>query len=224
MDPVIKVIIINKNFFLFIILFNLICSHGIAASSKDTRMCTYQTYKWNVNRNLAEEIETVRHAYSELKPEEVDTETGCTVCVEDQEIIDIPGLSPFRLCKNLAASVRVTLTQLLKQGEPIHEVTGYRVGKTRGAIDKNGNRTLFSIHSFGIAIDINPEENGLYADCPTLGPRCRLIRGGHWIAGKRGALTADGAVVTGLKKAGLQWGGELKGNLKDFMHFSPTGY
>lgn len=177
-----------------------------------------------MQRKRAVEIEQIRHAYSKLKPEEVDAETGCTVCMEDQEIIDIPGLSPFRLCKQLAASVRMTLTQLVKQGEPIHEVIGYRVGKTRGAIDRNGNRTLFSIHSFGIAIDINQEENGLYTDCPIFGPGCKLIRGGHWIAGRRGALTADSAVVRALKKAGLRWGGELEGNLKDFMHFSPTGY
>jgi len=116
------------------------------------------------------------------------------------------------------------LERLQRAGEPINEIIAYRVGRTRGDADRNGNRTGFSNHSFGIALDINPKQNGLYHDCPVFGPSCRLVRGGPWRPGEAGALTADGATVREMKAAGFHWGGEIEGRQKDFMHFSPSGY
>jgi hypothetical protein len=195
-----------------------------AAAGEDGGLCTYRTYVWNVNAGRALRFETVSHPYRATKAEERDPVTGCTVCSEDQETVSLPPLAPFQICRKIAPAVRESLRALLDKGETIHEVTGYRVGKTRGGVDANGNRTLFSNHSFGIAIDVNERQNGLYDNCPVFGPRCRLVRGGAWRPGVRGTLTAHSAVVTALKQAGLRWGGEIDGNLKDFMHFSPTGY
>jgi hypothetical protein len=96
--------------------------------------------------------------------------------------------------------------------------------KSRGAADGNGNRIGFSNHSFGTAIDINPEQNGLYDNCITFGPQCRLLRGGEWRPGTPGTLDKNGDIVTLFKQAGFQWGGEIVGKQKDFMHFSLTGY
>lgn len=120
--------------------------------------------------------------------------------------------------------MRAELSELLQSGEKIYEVVGYRVGMTRGNVDQDGNRTVFSNHSFGTALDINPGQNGLYENCVQFGPNCRLIRGGAWKQGREGTLTVDSATVQGMQRLGLRWGGEIKGRQKDFMHFSITGY
>jgi hypothetical protein len=112
----------------------------------------------------------------------------------------------------------------MENGERIFSVVGYRVGMTRGNFDALGNRTRFSNHSFGIAIDINEQQNGLYDRCITFGPACRLRRGGNWIPGQEGSLTPESPVVKAMKRIGMKWGGEIEGHQKDFMHFSPSGY
>lgn len=186
--------------------------------------CTYQTYKWNTKLKRAVERRTVQHSYANLDKSEIDSLTGCTVCQEDQVHIKLPGIKTFAVCKLLAEDLKKTLLELIKQGEHIYDVTGYRVGMTRGKIDKENNRTRFSNHSFGIALDINVQQNGLYDRCIMFSSACRLIRGGAWIPGKKGSLTSEGSIVRRMKQLGFQWGGKIAGKQKDFMHFSPTGY
>ncbi len=164
------------------------------------------------------------HPYSQLMPEEIDPATGCTVCSEDQVPVVLPRLRPFSVCYKVAPQISHVMSHLVKNGAPIHSVVGYHVIKSRGAADKDGNRTEFSNHSFGAAIDINPDLNGLYDHCVKFGPECRLLRGGAWRAGVPGTLDRDSDVVSLLKQAGFKWGGEIAGSQKDFMHFSLTGY
>ena len=146
------------------------------------------------------------------------------MCEEDQRLIKIGTLPPFKVCKKWASDIRYHLTKLLNAGEPIYKVAGYRVGMTRGDIDDRGNRIQFSNHSFGIAIDINDEQNGLYDHCMVFGPDCRLRKGGEWEPGNKASLTKNSHVVQVMKRLGFKWGGEIKGSQKDFMHFSPSGY
>ena len=198
-----------------------------SAQTADTvpTTCTYDTYRWNVEQRKAVEYSHVSHPYSELSEEEVDQGTGCTVCTEDQVTLKISTLPPFRTCRKLAANVKQTLEQLVQQGEPIDEVVGYRVGKTRGDVDASGNRTRFSNHSYGVAMDINPKQNGLYENCIEFGPQCRLIKGGPWQPDLTPlSLRPDGRTVAAMRSIGLKWGGEIKGKQKDFMHFSISGY
>lgn len=166
----------------------------------------------------------VRHAYGELIREEIDPVTGCTVCTEDQETIAISPLPTFSVCAKLAPRVRSAVEYLIANGQPIRSVTGYRVIKSRGPVDASGNRTEFSNHSFGTAIDINPEQNGLYDNCIDFGPQCLLIRGGEWRPGTPGTIEKNSDIVVRFKQAGFKWGGEIAGKQKDFMHFSLTGY
>ena len=186
--------------------------------------CTYQTYKWNVKLKRAVEIKQVQHSYSSLEQFEVDSQTGCTVCQEDQVTINLPGIKPFSVCRLIANDLNQTLRNLIHSGELIYEVTGYRVGMTRGEVDNNFNRTRFSNHSFGIALDINPAQNGLYDQCQVFSESCRLLRGGPWRPGYMGSLTKDSQIVRQLTRLGFNWGGLIQGKQKDFMHFSPTGY
>ena len=208
---------------LFWSIFSFFCYiSAVAAEPPET--CSYETFVWNVARSRSVQHVKVHHSYHELDPEEIDPATGCTVCSEDQEYIQLPHMASFRICKNLAPAVRTALSGLIASGEPVFEVIGYRVGKTRGRADENGNRTGFSNHSYGIALDINPGMNGLYTNCYSFGVGCRLLRGGAWRPDKPGGLSATSPIVEALKQAGFQWGGEIQGRQKDFMHFSPSGY
>ena len=186
--------------------------------------CTYEMQVWNVNLRSSAQAKKVRHPYDDLSPAETDNATGCTVCSEDQILVDIPPLQPFSVCHRLASRVRTVVHDLLRSGTPLHTVIGYRVIKSRGPVDAQGNRTGFSNHSFGTAIDINPEQNGLYDNCIEFGPQCRLNRGGEWHPGTPGTLERNGEIVSLFKRAGFRWGGEIAGKQKDFMHFSLTGY
>ena len=186
--------------------------------------CTYQTYTWNTRLKKAVNFKTVHHPYSEVSPLEKDKKTGCTVCREDQRQIHLLNIKPFYMCRLYADRVRHALLQLMQRGVYIRTAVGYRVGKTRGDADARGLRTRFSNHSFGIALDINSGQNGLYDQCLQFDPHCRLIRGGPWRPDQLGSLRSDGPVVQKMKQLGFRWGGEIAGKQKDFMHFSPSGY
>ncbi len=187
--------------------------------------CSYNTWRWNVHSKQTVQHERVVRPYHLLHADERDTSTGCTVCEEDQVKIDVAGLPVFYLCKNIAANVKAVLVELQRQSAPIKTVIGYRVGRSRGKIDARGNRSDFSNHSFGVALDINTDHNGLYIQCFNFGPQCLLSRGGAWRPNLDPySLTGNSQIVRALKAIGLLWGGEIAGQQKDFMHFSPSGY
>jgi len=188
------------------------------------RACTYRTYSWNAAARRAEDVRELRKAYTDLAASERDASTGCTVCEEDQVEVRIPDVAPFRVCRIVAARVERALLAARASGFALRTVTAYRVGRTRGEVDATGRRTGFSNHSFGIAVDVNEATNGLYDRCARFGPGCRLIRGGPWRPGEPTAITRDGALVAAFAAEGFAWGGEIAGQQKDFMHFSPSGY
>jgi hypothetical protein len=187
-------------------------------------MCTYRTYTWNVVARTAVDNRVVRHPYSSVTEAETHAPTGCTVCQEDQVTIRLPDVPPFQVCRVLAPAIAEAVRAAVANGEPILTITGYRVGVTKGAADAQGNRTEFSLHSFGVALDVNERRNGLYDHCPVFGPSCRLLRGGPWRPGQAGTIAEGSAIVRELVRIGLRWGGQIEGQQKDFMHFSPTGY
>lgn len=188
------------------------------------KICSYSTYKWNTHLKKVVEFKQVQHSYSQLQDFEIDRKTGCTVCEEDQVSISVVGLPSFKVCKYFASNIENTLNQLIANQQPIFKIVAYRVGMTRGKADDQGNRTQFSNHSFGIALDINQDQNGLYDQCLKFNLQCRLRKGGVWNPRQKGSLTLNSPLVKSLKSIGFKWGGEIKGWQKDFMHFSPTGY
>lgn len=144
---------------------------------------------------------------------------GCTPCREDQVTVELANGLPLRLCHAVAERARDALDRALADGAVIGSIAGYRASMSRGPTDASGDRTELSDHAFGAALDVDEQQNGLYERCVVWGPRCRLIRGGPWVPGGAGSLTADGPVVRAMKAAGFAWGGELAGRQKDFMHF-----
>ncbi len=209
---------------LFVVII-LIVAASVRAEERQTPVtCTYHMQVWSVRTKQSIDTGLVAHSYSSLAPEEVDRETGCTVCSEDQIVINIPPLERFPVCYKLAPRVRMVVEELIRRRVPVFTIVGYHVIKSRGPLDESGNRTDFSNHSFGTAIDINPDLNGLYDHCVEFGPDCHLLRGGEWHPGRPGTLTSGDDVVSAFKSAGFRWGGEIAGKQKDFMHFSPSGY
>ncbi|MCP4471401.1 MAG: M15 family metallopeptidase [Gammaproteobacteria bacterium] len=195
-----------------------------ASAAGEDRYCTYSTYKWNAYQRSAVEFEEVSKLYSDLTPEEIDTQTDCSICREDQVSVLIAGKHSVQVCKHIAPSIESALSLATNAGQEIEEIRGYRVGMTKGALDGEGNRTQFSNHSFGTAIDVNPQNNGLYENCIDFGAHCILRKGGEWAKDHRLSLHAQSPVVIEMKLSGFKWGGEIQGKQKDFMHFSYSGY
>lgn len=185
--------------------------------------CTYHTWTWDTVKKKSVGHRKVVKGRAELDSTERGTVNGCSVCEEDQVELRITNLPPVRICKVFADSVRKALERAQTSGFPIHSLIGYRVGKSKGPTDNSGHRTEFSNHSYGTAIDINSEKNGLYDECVTFRPQCRLIRGGQYVASRSGAITKESTIYRAFRESGFRWGGEIDGRQKDFMHFSLDG-
>ena len=194
----------------------------ISHAEPDT--CTYRTYSWNTVSRQAVHQQVVHKSYRAVTAEERDLATGCTVCEEDQQVLIIKQLPPVTLCKKLVDKYRAALEQGVDQGQTINELTGYRPGRTKGGIDAEGNRLLFSNHAYGVALDVNTSANGLYDQCVKFDQQCRLVKGGKWDARQPLSLHAQSPLVKAMHEQGLLWGGQIEGYQKDFMHFSPSGY
>ena len=149
----------------------------------------------------------------------------CSVCEEDQIEIHIAGVESFKICRKLESQVLQALLKSRREGFELESVVGYRVGKTRGALNSRGLRTEFSNHSYGVALDVNASKNGLYDACFVFGPACRLLQGGIYNPERKDHSTISLAspLYKALVEAGFRWGGELAGKQKDFMHFSLSG-
>jgi len=185
--------------------------------------CSYSTWAWDTRTRQSVNHIRVSKPYAQLTAEEKDPHSSCTVCEEDQEQLHVDGAAPIYVCKVYAEAVRQVLNTLKVAGFPIRSLEAYRVGRSKGPTDKQGRRTQLSNHSFGTAIDINAELNGLYTDCFAFGPGCHLLRGGAWHPGQPGSITRDSVVYRAFSQAGWKWGGELFGRQKDYMHFSLAG-
>jgi hypothetical protein len=78
----------------------------------------------------------------------------------------------------------------------------------------------WSMHAFGLAVDINPVENpyvgcGQSRDATARRFRDRAVH-------RRGMVTRR--VIAAFRSVGWGWGGAWAGDTKDYMHFSSTGH
>lgn len=77
-----------------------------------------------------------------------------------------------------------------------------------------GNKSVLSHHSYGVACDINAQDNP-YSGWGSLAA---------WKPGVNPySITPDGTVVTTFNNYGWIWGGHWKYS-KDYMHFSFSGH
>lgn len=206
--------------FLILILFGI--GAPVFAADPDGP-CHYETWEWDVIRKRSVRHESVSKMKSDLSPEERGPIAGCSVCEEDQVEVRIETGPRFKVCRAWRDRVERALRQAVAQGFPLWNVVGYRVGRSKGPVSPEGARTRFSNHSYGTALDFNSGKNGLYDSCVRFGPSCRLVRGGAYRPGESGTVTPASSLYKFLTAEGLRWGGEIQGEQKDFMHFSPDG-
>ena len=78
----------------------------------------------------------------------------------------------------------------------------------------------WSMHAFGLAVDINPVENPYIGCGMSRDPRSKpyFNRSRHL----KGMVTPG--VIAAFRSIGWGWGGSWSGNTKDYMHFSSTGH
>lgn len=129
-------------------------------------------------------------------------------------LVDINGnsrMGRLTVHQAIASDIVNIYTQIAQAGFPIKDTYCY---SWRGMA---GNRQTTSHHSYGVACDINANEN-------------YMIRNGHVIAGsfwKPGvspySIEPNGPVVQAFSQYGWGWGGNWSSS-KDYMHFSFTGY
>jgi len=163
----------------------LICETALAGET-----CTYTDWAWHVPSGQ------------------------CSICIEDMTEVNVPGQQPVLMCHVIAPAVEAALIAAQDSGFEIESLTGYRVGRTKGSLDEDGRRTEYSHHSFGLAIDINADKNGLYDRCIEFGPACRLRRGGRtsafagavsYKAGKKTLCTSHWRGINQFHQAILQY-------------------
>jgi hypothetical protein len=78
----------------------------------------------------------------------------------------------------------------------------------------------WSMHAYGLAVDVNPTENPYIGCGQSRDPATRPYR--NRSRHRRGMV--DGRVVRAFASIGWGWGGSWSGNTKDYMHFSATGH
>jgi hypothetical protein len=78
----------------------------------------------------------------------------------------------------------------------------------------------WSMHAFGLAVDVNPVENPYVGCGQSRDPTARRFfdRSRH----RRGMVTAR--AIRAFASIGWGWGGSWAGNTKDYMHFSSNGH
>jgi hypothetical protein len=90
---------------------------------------------------------------------------------------------------------------------PIYSVQGYAW--------RSGNT---SEHNWGLAVDINPNENYMINSSGT------IVAGSFWApANSPHSIPENGDVVTAFNKYGFTWGGNAWKSSNDYMHFSYLG-
>lgn len=116
----------------------------------------------------------------------------------------------LKVHKAVASDVQQIFDQIQASGFRIKSVGAY---SWRGAAASN-NR---SHHSYGVAIDINPNENYMIKNGS-------IISGSFWKPGQNEySITSNGPVVRAFASKGWSWGGNWNSS-KDYMHFSLTGH
>jgi len=199
----------------------VICLLANTAHADD--VCSFEDWAWHSERKQAQDYQTIHTTRDQLRDNQRHPELPCSVCREDQSKITLSNGVSVEVCHILAQDIEMALEETLQSGFEIQSLKGYRVGRTRGALDERGLRTEYSNHSFGVAVDINADANGLYDRCVEWGPECRLRVGGEWDPRNPLSVVEGNAPHRHMTEIGLLWGGALEGRQKDFMHFSLTG-
>jgi D-alanyl-D-alanine carboxypeptidase len=78
----------------------------------------------------------------------------------------------------------------------------------------------WSMHAFGLAVDVNPRENPYVGCGQSRDPATKPYRDR---SRHRPGMVTSG-VIGAFRSIGWGWGGSWSGSTKDYMHFSSTGH
>jgi D-alanyl-D-alanine carboxypeptidase len=78
----------------------------------------------------------------------------------------------------------------------------------------------WSMHAYGLAVDLNPRENPYVGCGQSRDPKTRK----YFDRSRHRPLMVTRKVVRAFASVGWGWGGSWTGNTKDYMHFSSTGH
>jgi hypothetical protein len=78
----------------------------------------------------------------------------------------------------------------------------------------------WSMHAYGLAVDINPRENPYVGCGQSRDPKTRK----YFDRSRHRPLMVTRNTVRAFASVGWGWGGSWTGNTKDYMHFSSTGH
>jgi hypothetical protein len=78
----------------------------------------------------------------------------------------------------------------------------------------------WSMHAYGLAVDLNPVENPYVGCGQSRDPAARLYRDR---SRHRPGMVSQ-RVIQAFRSIGWGWGGSWTGNTKDYMHFSSSGH
>ena len=118
----------------------------------------------------------------------------------------------IRIHKSLAKDVQDVFQIAQNAGFRIYSAGGYSFRRMN-----NGSGSKLSHHSYGVAIDINPNENYSHRGST-------VYAGSFWSPQtSQYSIPKNGTLVKAFKSKGWKWGGEWSGNYQDYMHFSFTG-
>lgn len=114
--------------------------------------------------------------------------------------------------RSLASDVQDVFQKVQDAGFKIYEASGYSYRQMN-----NGGSGKLSHHSYGVAIDINVNEN--YSHRGSV-----IYAGSFWNPSQSEfSIPTNGALVRAFEAKGWKWGGKWSGNYQDYMHFSYTG-
>ncbi len=115
--------------------------------------------------------------------------------------------------KSIAKDVQDIFKEAQNGGFKIYDATGYSWREMN-----NGSSGSRSHHSYGVAIDINVNENYSHRGS-------KIYAGSFWNPStSEFSIPRNGVLVKAFKKRGWSWGGNWSGNYQDYMHFSFTGH
>lgn len=151
---------------------------------------------------------------------------------------DRPHVGPMVVNASVAVDVVAVFRRLFRARFPIKHValaTEYRPNRDdpntmrsvtasfncRPVVTPLGPGTSLSMHSYGLAVDVNPLQNPYVASSGYV--RQRAARGFRDRSrDEPGMIHAEGLVVRAFAAIGWEWGGNWSSS-KDYMHFSVNG-
>ena len=136
--------------------------------------------------------------------------TDATVAMTTRSGVKTTGT--ITVHRAVVADVQEVFQAAQNAGFKIYEAYGYNYREMN-----NGGSGRLSHHSYGIAIDINVDENYSHRGST-------VYAGSFWDpARSEFSIPRGGVLYNAFIAKGWKWGGDWSGNYQDYMHFSFTG-